>query len=142
MRFLSGITLLALIGLLLSSCNGQLNVAGPSTPTATVVVLADTFFTGCAYLDTNGNKEIDSGDPLLERATFVVTLSGGAGFGALTSENRCAFITVPGGLGEEFWPVTARMEPPEGTGYQLTTPAEVVLDYPNSHSDFLFTYAQ
>jgi hypothetical protein len=34
------------------------------------------------------------------------------------------------------------MESPEGTSYQLISPAEIVLEYPEEHADFLFTYPQ
>ena len=142
MRFLSKIIPLTLISFLLCSCNGQHDSMEPATATPTLGVLADTFFSGCAYLDSNGNGEIDPDDPLLENAVFVVTLNGGAGFGGLTSENYCASVTVPGGLNEKFWPVTVRMESPEGTGYELVGPAEIELEYPDDHADFLFINPQ
>jgi hypothetical protein len=150
MRSLGIIVSLLVVGLLLCSCNGQLDLRPTPTDsrptptdsrlTPTVGVYADTFFGGCAYLDSNGNGEIDPDDLKLAGATFLVALSdGGIGFGADTSESSCALITVPGGLDEESWPVTARMEPPEGTDYKLVGPAEIVLEYPKTHADFLFT---
>ena len=142
MGFLLKIIPLTLISFLLCSCDDQHDSMGPATATPTPGVFADTFFSGCAYLDSNRNGEIDPDDPLLEDAVFVVTLNGGAGFRGLTSENYCATATVPGGLDEKFWPVTVRMEPPEGTGYQLISPAEIVLEYPEDHADFLFTNPQ
>lgn len=140
--FLLKIIPLTLVSFLLCSCNPQHDSIEPATATPTPRVFADTFFSGCAYLDSNDNGEIDPDDLLLEDAMFVVTLNGGAGFGGLTSENYCATVTVPGGLDEKFWPVTVRMEPPEGTGYQLVSPAEIVVEYPEDHADFLFTNPQ
>jgi hypothetical protein len=128
--------LVTLMGLLLCACGGQGGLLNPATPT--VPVLADTFFHGCAYLDSNGNGEIDADDQKLKNGMFLVALNGGAGFGAPTTEGGCATVTIPGGIGEESWPVAARMEPPEETGYELVGPAEIVLEYPESHADFLF----
>jgi len=127
MRFSLAAIFLTLI-FLLCSCNDLQSIDE-----------ADTFFSGCAYLDSNSNREIDPDDRGLKDAVFVVTLKGGAGFGAFTSESGCALVTVPGGLSEESWPITARMEPPEGSGYELVSPAEVVLEYPDCQADFLFT---
>ena len=108
------------------------------TATPTTGVLADTFFFGCAYLDSNSNGEIDPDDQSVEDALFVVTLREGIGFGDSTTARGCAMVVVPGGLSEESWPVTVRMEPPEETSYELVGPAEVVLEYPDGHADFLF----
>jgi hypothetical protein len=119
---------------------GESTSAGQSTPTA--VVLADSFFYGCAYLDANGNDEIDDEDPGLKGATFVVTLKGGAGFGAPTPDNGCVTIVVPGGLGDDDWPVTTRMEPPEDSDALSEGSVEVVLEKPQSHADFLFVEGQ
>jgi hypothetical protein len=110
-----------------------------ATPTSGV--LADTFFGGCAYLDSNGNGEIDAVDQVVEGARFVVTLREGIGFGATTSTRGCATVVVPGGLREESWPVTVRMEPPEESTYELVSPAEVVLQFPYGSADFLFAEA-
>jgi hypothetical protein len=126
--------LLILIIFLLSACN-NLTEAATSTPS----ILADSFFFGCAYLDSNRNGELDPDDQGLEEAMFVVTLRGVGGLGAPTPESGCAMVIIPGGLNEESWPVTTRMEPPPESSYELVSPAEVVLDYPESHADFLFT---
>ncbi len=130
----------ALLALLLCSC-GSLPWSSEA-PTPTPGILADTFFGGCAYLDSNGNGSIDSDDQPLDGAKFVVTLSEGIGFGATTTSRGCATAVVPGGLSEQSWPVTIGMEPPEGSGYQLVSPAEVVLQFPKTHADFLFSAAQ
>jgi hypothetical protein len=138
--------LIPLVGIILLLCScSTLPSNTPSTPpdpaqtaTPTARILADSFFFGCAYLDANGNGTLDSDDPGLADAMFLIALNGGGGFGAPTSGSGCATITIPGGLGEESWPVTARMEPPQESGYELVSPAEVVLERPESHADFLF----
>ena len=151
MRFASKCLSLALIGLLLCSCNRWTGPAEPppATPTLEVAspeaitpeVYADAFFTGCAYVDANGNGEIDAEDGELEGATLIVFLSIGAEFRARTA-GYCATTVVPGGLGEDAWPVTLRMEPPEDTGYESLSPAEVVLEYPEGRANFLFAAPQ
>jgi hypothetical protein len=140
MKSVLRISPLALIPLLLFVCNPLQSLTKSVTPTA--VIMADTFFGGCAYLDSNNNGEIDPDDQRLEDAMFFVTLNGGYGFRAVTFKNGCATVTIPGGLGKESWPVTARMEPPEGSGYELLSPGEVVLEYPKEHADFLFVDPQ
>jgi len=106
--------------------------------TALPQVVGDTFFTGCAYLDENTNGEIDAEDTRLGGFTFVVTLAGGAGFGAETSKSHCALATVPAALLRESWPVVARMELPEDVPYVPIGPLEVTLVYPESQADFIF----
>jgi hypothetical protein len=130
---------LALLTLVLCSCASLFGSRDPATPTP--AILADTFFTACAYLDANHNDQIDSDDPALKGARFVVALSEGFQFGATTLAYGCGTVVVPGGLSEQSWPVTVRMEPPEGSGYQLVSPAEVVLQYPKGHANFLFAPA-
>ena len=136
MRFLLAIIPLALLIFLLCSCICLSSSMEPATPT--IGILADTFFGGCAYLDSNSNGKIDPDDQPVEDALFVVTLREGAGFGATTSASGCATVVVPGGLPEESWPVTVRMEPPEESGYELVSPVEAVLEYPDTSADFLF----
>lgn len=115
--------------------------AGPGT-TPTAEILADSFFFGCAYLDANGNGEIDPDDPGLEAALFAFSMQGGMGFSAYTLDNGCATIVIPGGVGQDAWPVTARMQPPPENNLEWVSPAEVVLVHPESHADFLFAAAQ
>ncbi len=140
MRSMPRISPLILIPFLSLVCNPLHSLTKSATPTA--MIMADTFFGGCAYLDSNDNGQIDPDDQRLEDALFSVALSGEGGFRAFTFKNGCATVTVPGGLGEESWPVTVRMEPPEETHYDLLSPAEVVLEYPKGHADFLFTDSQ
>jgi hypothetical protein len=129
--------------LLLCACNaGPAATSTAATPTAaapTAEILADSFFFGCAYLDENGNGEIDPDDPGLKDALFAFSTQVGIGLSGYTSSNGCATIVVPGGLGAEAWPVTAHMQPPAESNLELVDSAEVVLAYPESHADFLFT---
>ena len=108
-------------------------------PSPTQFISADSFFDGCAYLDTNGNGLIDAGDPKLAGFIFSVTFQGGAWTDNRTSEIRCAMAHVPGGLNQDDWPVTARMRPPVGSNFELIGPEEVLLEFPLAKADFLFT---
>jgi hypothetical protein len=123
---------------LLTSCTGSQPVR-PSETVPQPQIMSDTFFSGCAHLDANANGAIDPEDPLLGGMTFTVTLAGGAGFGADTSEDECAFTTVPAALPAEAWPIVARMAAPEGAPYEPIGPSEVTLEYPHTQADFLFT---
>ena len=131
------ITQSCFLGIIIGACG-----LSPSAPRVTMTPLpqlvGDTFFTGCAYLDENTNGEIDAEDAPLGGFTFVVTLAGGAGFAAETSESHCALATVPLALPRESWPVVARMELPEDVPYVPIGPVEVTLVYPESQADFLF----
>lgn len=133
MKPLSRFVSLVLLVFLLCSCN---------PPKRKPEVLADTFFFGHAYVDANGNGKLDADDPGLEDAQFVVVLSGGAGPAARTGKDGSAFIVIPGGLSKDDWPVTMRMEPPSDADYEAVRPAELVLEYPGSSADFLFTQAK
>lgn len=119
------------------SCSGLLGPRPSASPTPPEV-MADTFFSGCAYLDENSNGEIDPEEPLLGGMTFTVTLIGGGGFGDETSEERCAFITIPGGLPPGMWPVLARLEAPDDSPYDAIGPLEIELEYPDTRAEFLF----
>jgi hypothetical protein len=120
----------------LVSCTGSLPVRPSDTPPQPGV-MADTFFSGCAYLDENSNEAIDPEDPLLGGMMFTVTLAGGTGFGGDTSGGQCAFITVPAALPTEAWPILARMVVPEGAGYEPIGPSEVTLEYRQTRANFL-----
>ena len=123
--------LIMLAALLSTACNN-------AAPSASPEPLSDTFFAGCAYIDQNGNAALDPGEPLLAGFTFTVTLAGGAGFGAKTSEGQCATIIVPSALPKESWPVIARMVTSGGAGYEAVGSSEVVLEYPQTKADFQF----
>ncbi len=71
--------------------------------TPTPAVMADTFFSGRAYVDSNGNRQLDEADPPLPGARFSVM-----GFGSLTDQDGYAWAMIPGGWDE---PVTAQHDP-------------------------------
>ena len=121
---------------MLSSCEGPR--FGRPLETEPPELSADTFFSGCAYLDENANGRIDARDSLLGNMNFAVTLASGAGFGGKTSEGRCAFITVPVALLPGAWPVLARMVAPDQVAYKAVGTSMVTLQYPNTATDFLF----
>ena len=150
MRITPLISSLSLGILLLCACTSQgvetpantiadRNTPDRNTPDSNEMVLADTFFFGCAYLDANSNGELDENDPKLVDMHFTITLAGGGGFGGRTPEKGCAMVIIPGGLEESHWPVKARMLPPEGSSYELIGEEEILLEYPKTHADFLYT---
>ncbi len=111
--------------LLAAACSGPV----PATPTPHI--LADTFFSGKAFIDVNNNQEIDSTDLPLAGAQYVV-----AGWRASTDSNGYASVVIPGGWDQ---PVVAHMAPPEGSDYSLIGPNEVILQNGKTTSaDFLF----
>ncbi len=112
-KHLSFIALILLsLNLILTAC-----AAKPTEP-----VLADSFFSGGAFLDANGNGQLDSADTPLQNANFIVTLQGGYEFGDLTDEKGNAFITIPSSV---EYPVTLRMEAPKGSSLKLIGPSSV-----------------
>ena len=99
-------------------------------------VLGDSFFSGQAFLDANGNGQLDPADTPLKDATFIVRLQGGGEFGGTTDGKGNAFVTIPGGV---QYPVTLRMEPPKGSPLVLIGPAEIVAkDASATNAKFLF----
>jgi acetyl esterase/lipase len=93
--------------------------------------MADTFFSGYAYLDSNDNRELDEDDAPLQGAMFYVL-----GFRDETDARGHALVTIPGGWDK---PAQASMAPPEGSGYELIGPQEVVLQQGVQNSaEFLF----
>ena len=124
------ITFLVIVALGLSACTTL-------SPTPTPAVFADSFFSGYAYLDTNGNGQIDSADTPLKDAIFIVQLESGAEFGANTDENGNAFVTIPAAV---QYPVTLFMTAPKDSGLTLLGPASIILQEPaNEKNSFLFT---
>ena len=105
-----------------------------STPTPQAYV--DSFFSGFAYLDANGNGELDSDDTPLENAIFIVTLQFGGDVSALTDETGYAFIVAPGGV---EYPVKMRMEPPRDSTLRLIGPTELVHELADETPKFLFS---
>ena len=123
--FASSIFLLSL--LVITSCTAK-----PTEP-----VLADSFFSGQALLDANGNGQIDSADTPVANATFIVTLQGGGEFGAQTDDTGKAFVTIP--TNAEY-PVTIRMETPDASSLALIEPSTITLSEPTGETiKFLFS---
>ena len=108
------ITILILL-ITITSC------APASTTTPIVQPIVDSFFSGYAFLDVNGNGELDPEDTPVENATFIVTLQFGGEVGAFTDKTGYAFIVAPGGVD---YPVTMRMEPPKDSTLKLIGPSE------------------
>jgi hypothetical protein len=144
------VPLFILIGLaaflLVTACRGTETLpAGTPFPTPTSKpssksnqeILADAFFFGCAYLDSNENKYIDENDEPIKNAVFLVKLPAG-GLTVRTGSDGCATLVVPGGVKRSAWPVETRMDPPPETDLKMISPTPVTLEYPNSHADFLF----
>ena len=98
----------------------------------------DTFFTGCAFLDQNANGLVDSEDTPIERMSFVITLTGGTGFGAATETTGCATVTIPARLGSDAWPVVTHMNMPPASTYVPVGDSEITLSYPDTRANFLF----
>ncbi|HET7142525.1 MAG TPA: hypothetical protein VFI68_00785 [Anaerolineales bacterium] len=113
----------------ISACN-------PITQTPTPVILVDSFFSGYAFLDANGNGQLDSADTPLKDAIFIVQFEGGAEFGALTDQTGNAFVTIPSAV---QYPVTLFMKPPEDGPFTLIGPLSIVLQETASEkASFLF----
>lgn len=124
------LTAMFIFALLILGCN----FLSP-TPTPDTRPIVDAFFSGSAYLDINGNGEIDSKDTPIENATLIVTLQGGFETGGLTDKTGHAFITVPGGVD---YPVTLRMEAPKDSNLKLIGPSSVT--FPSDEpANFLFS---
>jgi hypothetical protein len=124
------VAFMVIIALGLSACTAL-------SPTPTPAILADSFFSGYAYLDTNGNGQIDSADTPLKDAIFIVRLESGAEFGGNTDENGNAFVTIPAAV---QYPVTLFMKPPKDSGLTLLGPSSIILQEPASEKNsFLFT---
>ena len=108
----------------------------PKAATPTVQAIVDSFFSGYAYLDVNGNGELDSEDTPVENATFIVTLQFGGEVGAFTDRTGYAFIVAPGGVD---YPVTMRMEPPKDSTLKLIGPSEITHELADESPKFLFS---
>jgi hypothetical protein len=88
----------------------------PAKSTPTLVVMADFFFSACAFLDANHNGTWDESDPPIEGAQMGLRIAEGQDFvlGDLTGPDGCASVWAPGG-GIEV-PFLVRMNPPENSG--------------------------
>jgi len=100
-------------------------------PDSTPEIMADTVFSGYAFIDQNGNELLDDADSPLQGAQFTL-----AGFSSLTDSNGYAMVLIPG---EWDQPVSARMIAPEGSSYSLIGPAEETLQNGKmNRANFLF----
>lgn len=114
-----------------------LAMAGPGcTGKATEPVLADSAFSGQAFLDVNGNGTIDPEDTPVVNATFYVELNGVKAFGDATDETGNAFILIPGGV---KYPVNVSMEAPKDSTLKLITPSTVTVSASTGTVQFLFS---
>ncbi len=95
-----------------------------ASSTATAPVLADSFFSGQAWLEVNANGQVDAEDMPLANATFIVSLHDGTEFGAKTDADGKAFVSIPARVD---YPVTLRMEAPEGSMLKPVEPSRVTL---------------
>lgn len=94
-------------------------------------ILADTVFSGYAFVDENENGELDESDTPLPGARFTL-----AGFGGVTDANGYAMVLIPG---EWDQPVSAQMAPPDDSSYTLIGPGEETLQNGvKNRADFLF----
>jgi len=104
------------------------------TPSPSPAILVDTFFYGYAYLDTNHNGEIDTADTPLAGAIFSATDANGLSTHGITGADGLAMAWWPA---ESEYPVTFRMQPPEGSGLVIIGKAEVTI-HEGSNAKFLF----
>jgi len=105
------------------------------TPTPDVRPIVDSFFSGYAYLDTNGNEQIDSEDTPVANATFYVEMNGVKAFIETTDEKGYAFIIIPGSV---EYPVNVGMEAPKDSTLKSITSSEVIVSTSDS-VQFLFS---
>lgn len=96
--------------------------------TLTPAILADFFFSVCAFLDVNGNSVWDEADTPVEGAQMGLSIDGGQTFilGDLTGSDGCASVWAPGG-GIEV-PFTIRMDPPIDSGLIAIGESEVLYE--------------
>ena len=107
------------------------------TATTTEPALADSFFSGQAFLDANGNGQIDAEDTPVANATFIVAPQNGGEFGDQTDDTGKAFITIPANV---KYPITARMEAPKDSALILLEPSTLTLSEPTGETiKFLFS---
>ena len=100
-------------------------------------ILADAAFSCLAYLDVNGNGEIDDTDTPVVGATFYVEYQGVKGFMDTTDETGTAYILIPGGL---EYPVTVGIDAPKDSGLRVVGSATAIITpETGSTTRFLFT---
>lgn len=123
---------LALLLLLALAC------ALPGQATPTPAILVDSFFSGYAYLDANGDGLLDESDPPLKGAICTATDARGIGSGGVTGDDGYAMIWWPA---SSEYPVTIRCAPPDGSPLTLVGPQEVMLQEDGSGGPARFLFA-
>ena len=100
-------------------------------------ILADAAFSCQAFLDANGNGEIDDADTPVAGASFYVEYQGVKGFMDTTDETGNAYILIPGGL---EYPVTVGIDAPKDSGLHVVGSAPAIITpETGSTAQFLFT---
>ena len=141
------VSIILLTATIACSLKGQPSPTPAATPTATkqptpeetVPVLADSFFYGKAYIDKNGNGQIDPDDPPLEGALFTATDARGASGGGWTDSKGSAMAWWPS---DSQYPITVQMQPPEGSAYTIIGRDQIVLQEWETSAEFLFKPAE
>ena len=110
----------------IAGCTSQ-----PTEPT-----LADSAFSGQAFLDANNNGQIDTEDTPVADATFYVVINGVKAFGKTTDETGNAFILIPGGV---EYPLDVRMDAPKDSALKSITPSTVTVSATTGTVQFLFS---
>ncbi|MEB2334513.1 MAG: hypothetical protein OZ914_09405 [Anaerolineaceae bacterium] len=95
-----------------------------SSATPTPQPLADSAFSGYAFIDSNFNGQLDAEDAPLEGAMFSVEINGVKAFGAITDKNGYAFILIPSSVD---FPVTLSMEAPKESNLDYAGFSEVIV---------------
>ena len=104
------------------------------TPTE-IPVMADSFFFGHAFIDANGNGQLDESDPALKGAIFPTVDANGVSSGGITDSTGTAMAWWPA---SSMYPVTLKMKPPENSDYTLIGESEIVLQAYETSANFLF----
>jgi hypothetical protein len=101
-------------------------ISPAQTPTLTPVIMADFFFSACAFLDANNNQVWDASDTPIEGAQMGLKFNEGQAFvlGDLTNSDGCAQVWMPGDRPEP--PYTIRMDPPADSGLIPIGESEVI----------------
>lgn len=94
---------------------------GATTPTPRIHVT--TLFFGRAYVDANGNGQIDPSDPPLAGAMFTARDARGVVASGITASDGHATASIPD---VAVRPITLQMQPPKGSSYILIGPQEIV----------------
>ena len=106
-------------------------------PTPTEFIHVYSAFSAYAFLDANGNGQVDSADTPVKDATFIVALPGGTEFGDTTDATGYAFITIPADV---EYPVTLRIEAPQDRTLKAIESSTITLLEPTGETiQFLFS---